>query len=542
MHRIACSPRVLTPILVSLLLLGASSGPLCAQEDLPEAELPPIVRQDEGERRLVLTEAGAVALALRNNLTLRGALLDELIEAERIREALGVFDPTLFASSNYGRRQSLFAANFPLDPANPFSPTVTRVISNTSDVADLVFGLRGTLETGMSYDLTFRSDYQFNNSGSGLNPIYNTSVSFNVTQPLLARAWSSYNEAPVEIARLGRQAARESYRARVRETIYEVQQAYYDLVFAIEDHAVKTQSRDLAARQVDLTRVRVETGALAPVEMTAAESGLAGREADLVSAEAAIVSARDRLRRRVLAFETPGDWELEIVPAERARPPSGTLVPLDEGLKLAEASEPELLRLHLATAQQRVRVRQAEGEIGPSLDIVGSGNVTGLADDPFQSFSDSLDRSRGALGWSLGLQFEMPLGDRTAKGRLAAEKLRLTRAEIDLKDRRTEVAFQVRRAYRDVDVARRSVTAREKAVRLSEEELENERTRLELGTSTNFDVFQVEDQLAQRRTELIRVQLDHRLALLDLARVSGVALEALLMPAEPAGVPAGDGR
>ena len=57
-----------------------------------------------------------------------------------------------------------------------------------------------------------------------------------------------------------------------------------------------------------------------------------------------------------------------------------------------------------------------------------------------------------------------------------------------------------------------------------------ERLKLNLRTSTNFQVFEIEEDLSQRETELIRSELDYQLAILELVRVTGVRLSELMNP------------
>ena len=477
---------------------------------------------------LVLSLNDALRMAVKNNLALRSALLDEQIERERIREALGAFDPTFFAGTSYGRQESLFSANFPLDPSLPNSPTVARIISETSDVANLNFGIRGVLETGLSYDLTFNTDYRFRKEGDGLNPIYSSSATLNFTQPLLRSAWESYQMAPVELARIRTLDVRESYRITEREKLVEVQQAYYDLVFALEDLKVKQQSVTLAGEQIKLTKQRVASGSLAEIEITSAESAAAQRRAELISAEAAVVAAEDRLRRIILSFERDDDWNTRIRPSEEVVDPTLGPIATPELLSLAERAHPELLRAHLEVASAGVDVRQRNSERQATLDFVGSGTLNSLADRPDNSWRQAFRRDEGAASWNVGFEFEYPIGNRAAAARAAQSEITLRKARINLADTRTEMIFGIRTAVRDLDVAHRSIAARREAERLSKEQLANERLRLELRKSTNFQVFQVEEELSQRRTELIRAILDHQLALLELSRRTGVPLPEIV--------------
>jgi outer membrane protein TolC len=495
-------------------------------------ESPPAGVVDPGGPVLELSLEEAMGLSIRNNLALRSSLLDEEIERRRIEEALGVFDPTFFADVRTGRREVLFASNFPRDPADPTSPTVTRIISQTSDVAGASMGVRGVLETGLSYDLTFNTDYEFRSGSDGLNPIYTSTTSINFTQPLLREAWGSYLDAPVETARIRALESREAYRIAERDKLREVQDSYYDLVFALADLEVRQQSLALAEEQVALTRTRVETGALAEIEITSAEAAAAQRRAELVTAEAAALEAEDRLRRQLFTFDRDADWRVRIRPTEQVEESYRDPLPVEEITRLAERAHPELLQAHLMVARARVDVRQRESERKPRLDLTASATISSLSNTPDQAFRQSMSEDDGAASWEVGLQFEYPIGNRAALARLAQSELGLRKATLELQEARTEMIFRVRTALRNIQVAQRSIAARKVAERLAREQLENERLRLELKRSTNFQVFQVQDDLDQRRTDLIRAILDYRLALLELSRATGLSLDHLVVDPE----------
>lgn len=506
-------------VLVLTATFAIAQDPAAAPE---VSEAPPA-----GPAPVTLSLDEAVAWSLANNLALRARLIDEEIERAKIREVLGAFDPKFFGEFSAGRSEVLFPANFPLDPSNPQSPTVLRIITQKEESGKLDFGVRGVLETGLSYELTFRSDYSKQAEETGLNPIFNNSTTLNLTQPLLRGAWSGYGQAPAELARLTALGARQTFRGAVRDKVREVQSAYFDLVFAIEDLAVKRQSLQVAEQQVQVTEVRVQSGALPRIERTSAESGRAGRRVDVVTAEARAVEAEDRLRRLILAFDRPSDWDQRLTPSERATEAYVELKSIDDVVSMAERSEPDLLRAHLAAAQAEIVLGQRENERQPRFDLVGTASVVGLDDDFGRAHRLAYSQHRGAASFGVGVSLEIPVGNRAAAARVAQGELALKKARVDLQDARTELVFQIRNQFRNIDVARRSIAARKEATRLAAEQLENERLKLELKTSTTYQVFEVEDVLNQRRTEEIRAVLDYRFALLDLSRVTALPLSEL---------------
>jgi len=183
----------------------------------------------------------------------------------------------------------------------------------------------------------------------------------------------------------------------------------------------------------------------------------------------------------------------------------------------------------MALARTEIGVVQAESESLPVLDVNASATFRGLSDeDILSTYWDSFSPDEGALNWQLGLAFEYPLGNRAAAARVRKAVIERRKARLSLHDVRTEMVFQIRSALRDVNVAREEMGASDRARVLAREQLDNERLRLELRQSTNFQVFQVEDELNLRRTDLLQARISYRLALLSLARAAGVPLMELL--------------
>lgn len=500
------------------LFLGAIS--VSAQESRPAS-------RPELDEPLALSLNDAVALLLRNNLGLRSAVIDEQIEETRVREALGAFDPTLYAETNAGKRERLSPGLFP-DPSNPGSFT-TQIITSKEDSFDATLGLRGKLATGATYDASVFSFYQFQQQGSAFNPVWSATANFRLTQPLLRGAWSDYAEAEERAALNRLSQARQTLRGETARKIGDLETAYFDLLTAKEELATKSRSLEVAEALVKINRVKVDAGAFPPVEMTSAEAGRAARRSDVVTAEAKLQDAEDRLRRELFTFESAGEWTVRIRPTEPLEIAAPTFLPIADMVAVARRNEPRLLKARLAAAQAEDDLQSRRSERRPKLDAIAQTNVTGLDEDGFQPWASLFDRSQNSLTWIVGLQFEVPLGNRAASARESSAELLLTKARIDLKNLEIDVDYNVRKSLRDLEVARRLIAAREEAVRLADQQVEVERIKLEAQTSTNLQVFEAEDQRNQRRTEYVSSLVGYRLSLLGLARITGAPIEDLVI-------------
>ena len=102
------------------------------------------------------------------------------------------------------------------------------------------------------------------------------------------------------------------------DTVYLVQEAYWNFVYAIENLAVKKQSLQLGRDLLAKNKKEVEFGQLAPLEILNAESVVAQREADLIQAEGLIARGEEVLKS-LINLSAEGDARaMNVVPSDRA--------------------------------------------------------------------------------------------------------------------------------------------------------------------------------------------------------------------------------
>jgi outer membrane protein TolC len=75
---------------------------------------------------------------------------------------------------------------------------------------------------------------------------------------------------------------------------------------------------------------------------------------------------------------------------------------------------------------------------------------------------------------------------------------------VSLEQRRQQVVFDVRQYARAIESGIRQVETAQVATQLSERQLQAEQRKFEVGTSTNFQVLQFQDQLSQSRLSEIQ--------------------------------------
>jgi len=235
-----------------------------------------------------LTLRECIERALAGNLDIQIERVNPAIQSWSVVLAQGVFDPSLVGELSYQ------------DASEPLAPERSAALGlGTLEEQRLQTraALTGTLPIGTRYEL---SAFDTRSSGT-LAPsfVYTGTTSLTLTQPLLKNLGRSPNTAAIRVARKNRQIALEQVARRVIDTVSDVSRAYFELVFAIEDHKAKLEDLNRAKALLADNRTRVEIGVMSPLDVTQAEAGAAEREEAVIVAERAITDRENALKRLI---------------------------------------------------------------------------------------------------------------------------------------------------------------------------------------------------------------------------------------------------
>ena len=117
-----------------------------------------------------------------------------------------------------------------------------------------------------------------NNVFSSFNPQLSSTFSANYTQPLLRNFSIDATRQQVLVSRKNREISDVQLQQSIAVTTRNVKNAYWDLVFAINNLDVQRQSLELAQQSLRDNRARVEIGTMAPIDIVQAEAEVAQRE------------------------------------------------------------------------------------------------------------------------------------------------------------------------------------------------------------------------------------------------------------------------
>ena len=550
MHILTSASKLCT-LLAAVALWALSWSPDLARAQTPAADSGDVAAQ---RRELRISLAEAMRIAFQNNLDIRIVGFDRSLAQERVTSAKGRFEPFFFigipgatginpfpGGAAFGGGGGFGGFGFS-DIQSPASTALAGADTVTSQTGATLFDFQQTLQGGMRYDVTYNvSRTDTNSIFQSLNPSWDNTLAVSIVQPLLNGRGRDAAAVDMLLAQANTVVSEHAFRSQVEAILLQVERAYWQLVFAERDLAVKESSLQLAREQLGRTEVQVEVGLIAPVQTTQAEVQVAARETELIVARNGLEDARDVLRVLLRAEALPNGWDTALEPTDEPRIEAAP-VDLQAAIAAAMEKRPEIDQGQAVIEARGVEVRANQSALLPRVDLLAQVSVNGIGGDrqvrqgafPGQivdvipgGYGDAIDQlfSFDFTSWRLGVNVTVPIGNSTAKGNYAQATINQDRARVDLERTKQRVILEVRQAARGVTAAAEAARSAAKTRQLAERQLEIETDRFEVGMSTNFEVLRFQDDLAVVRSGELRAVIEHRLAVAELERATGRLLD-----------------
>jgi outer membrane protein len=501
------------------------------------AEIPGLPSSPGNELKLDLESA--YELALSRNLNLQVGRYSVASADSNIFANTGIFDPNFTAgiSGNFVR--------------TPSATALEGALVSENRTTQFGVGINQLLPTGTYLNLESgglrrgtNSEFYF------LNPSYDTNIKLTLQQPLLDGFGTIFNRSGIVIAELQRDRVATGFESTVVATLRDVENAYWDLVAARRAIEVAEQSLTLAQQLLSETQERVKVGTSAPIDMVQSEATVATRVQDLIAARNLAANAEDSLKA-VLGFNDPNEWTVTIVTTEDYgyAPMEPDLL---QAIETAHRSRPEIREKSFEIDQLDYNVKVARNVTLPDLNLEASYGFGGLdgdatIEDPTTGENVKVDGSFGGSydqlvgwdypNWSVGLRLSIPIGNNEAKARLAQRRYEAQQGDVQLAALKQEITRQVRFAVRALYDGAAAVDAAEASMVLAKRNVEAEQTKFDNGLSTNFQLSQIQDDLANAQLRLIRAHLDYRKAMVGYREATGTLLDHLNVKILDAGAP-----
>ena len=250
----------------------------------------------------------AIQKALANINDIEVARDDVRFQETSVRSLQGFYDPIFTVTPNYNRNSTT-------------GSSATNDFSVNSDI-------RGSVRLGGgNYQFFFNntrtenafSQAQVSNGqvSGGSSAIFLSSTGFRYTQPLLRNFSIDNTRRNLKISRRRLEQSDADFRRTTIETIARVQNAYWDLVFALRDQQNQQANLDLSRENLRQVEARIAAGASAPLARAEVETELATRESNLLIATQQVSVAENVLKQLLLKDATSAEWAQPYVPTDR---------------------------------------------------------------------------------------------------------------------------------------------------------------------------------------------------------------------------------
>lgn len=516
---------ITTVLIVSIYSVFGLVSPLWAVESPPPSPSP-------AGNELVLTLSEVVERALKNNVSIAVEEFNSKIREQDITDRKSEFDPTINIELSTQEKTNQVSSAFA-------SPAKSENRDHSWDLS-----LNQKVITGGEYEINFNNNRNKTNSSfAGLNPQYSSELLFSASQPLLKNFGIDNNKRNIYIANNDLDISDFDFESKVIDTITDVENVYWELVFSIEDLNVKQKSLKRAQDLEERVRAQVEVGTVAPLEILQAQSEVASREELLLQAQDLIQDNEDNLKNLLnINFDSP-EGQKTVRPAGKPVIQPEKEVELNEAIKTALKKRPDYLARKTKLATDNIQAKYNENQVFPTLDLFGSLGLNGISGNAVpittggavtgtSTFGGGYDDTLSNLGsrdfyeWEVGLRMSYPLGNRSAKSRLTASRLQIAQTLLDIKDLEKTIVVEVREAVRQIKTETKRVQASRIARKLAQEKLNAEEKKLEVGLSTSFNVLEFQEDLVEEQSNEIRALIDYRKSKIRLKQVMATTLDA----------------
>ncbi len=272
-----------------------------------------------------------------------------------------------------------------------------------------------------------------------------------------------------------------------QEIIFRVVDSFYGVLLAKKQMEVAGESLKTAQAILDRSKNRFESGVVVESDLLSAQVRLATRKQEAIRATNTLSLARAELNAALGIPEERGFDPAEAL-AERTLPTTTLEEAETKGVEL----RPDLKRIRSEQAMQQQSVSMAKSSFGPRVNAFAGWE----ADNP------TFLAGGGGNNWLAGVEVQLDLFQGGAKRAKLAHERAMQDKVAAVKEMATDsIRLEVRRAYYDLDSARRQVEIARATIAQAQESLRINQNRSDSGLSTITDVLAAEEAARRSQTD-----------------------------------------
>ncbi|MGD1079950.1 MAG: TolC family protein [Candidatus Sulfotelmatobacter sp.] len=457
------------------------------------------------------------------------------------------FDPALTSTLQLDKNET--------ESVNIFSP-VPIVAQNTYTSN---FGYTQGFEWGGALTGAFNNTHvTTNNPTSLLTPQLGSNFQFRFTQNLLQGFGFLPNTRFIRIARNNREISDVAFRLQVITTVDQIENIYWDLVYAFENVRVQEEALTYAQKALNDSKRQAQVGTAPPIQVVSSQSTVATGQQNLIVAQNNL-QLQQLLMKNALSrsIEDPVLAEADVIPTSAMQvPQEETVIPIQDLINDALHHRAELVESRIDLQSRDISTKAVRNNMLPTLQAFAYYGGSGVGGDvnPLvpncasttsafcfdQKKAPPPLRSSTSVGYGttlsqlvnstspdkgLGLTLTIPLRNRMAQADQVRAELEYRQARVRELQLENQVRIEVRNAQFDVHQNRVAVQAAQSAVDLARQTLDADQQKLQVGLTTQTVILQDASTLRTGESNLVSAKAAYEKSRIELDRATGLLLD-----------------
>jgi outer membrane protein len=451
------------------------------------------------------------------------------------------FDPLLTSTVQLDKNETA--------STNVFSPAPGGIVAQNTYTAN--FAYTQGFHWGTTLTAGFNNTHLATNSTvSLLTPQLGSNFQFRITQNLLQGFGSLPNMRFIRIAKNNREISDVAFRLQVITTVDQIENIYWDLVYAFENVRVQQESFTYAQKALDDAKRQAQVGTVPPIQVVSAQSTVATDQQNLIVAQNNL-QLQQLLMKNALSrsIEDQVLAEADVIPTSIMQvPQEEPTTPIQDLINDALQHRAELVETRIDLNSRDINNRAVRNSMLPTLDAFAYYGGSGVGGDlnsqcTFQgnacspppifhgansvSYGGTLNQlvNSTAPDRGIGLSLNIPIRNRLAQSNQVRAQLEYRQAQVRQHQLENQVRIEVRNAQFDVKQNRTAVQAAQSAVDLARQTLEADQQKLKVGLTTQTAILQDAATLTTGESNLVSAKAAYEKSRIELDRATGLLLE-----------------
>ncbi len=397
-----------------------------------------------------------------------------------------------------------------------------------------------------------------NNPTSLLTPQLSSNFQFRFTQNLLQGFGFLPNQRFIRIAKNNREISDVAFRLQVITTVDQIENMYWDLVYAFENLRVQEESLTYAQKALDDAQRQAKVGTVPPIQVVSAQSTVSTDQQNLIVAQNNLQLQQLLMKNAISrSIEDPVLAEADVVPISAMLIPQDEAVtPIQEMINQALQHRAELVESRIDLSSRDINNKAVRNAMLPTLQAFAYYGGSGVGGDvnpavpncsstsssfcfnpakappPFQTsnsvgYGSTLNQlvNSTAPDKGVGLSLNIPIRNRFAQSNQVRAELEYRQAQVREQQLENQVRIEVRNAQFDVRQNRAAVQSAQSAVDLARQTLDADQQKLKVGLTTQVTILQDAATLRTGESNLVSAKAAYEKSRIELDRATGLLLE-----------------